>query len=188
MADPFDTGTVPTTEPESIVAGSYVAWQRELDLDSTLYSVAYRLTPTTGGTPLTVNGTTIDGGAVWTFVALSAVTGAWREGEYRWDIIVTRISDSEKALTETGVIRVFVSTADRRTHAEVMLAKIESLLSGRADDDIDNYTIKNRSISKMPVTDLIQWRDYYRAEIARTGGSSSAGGRPKNNTVRVRWI
>jgi hypothetical protein len=188
MADPFDTGTVRTTEPESIVAGSYVAWQRELDLDSTLYSVAYRLTPTTGGAPLTVNGTTTDGGAVWKFVALSAVTAAWREGEYRWDIIVTRISDSEKALTETGVIRVFVSTADRRTHAEVMLAKIESLLSGRADDDIDNYTIKNRSISKMPVTDLIQWRDYYRAEIARTGGSSSAGGRPKNNTVRVRWI
>lgn len=188
MADPFDTGTVPTTEPESIVAGSYVAWRRELDLDSTLYSVSYRLTPTAGGTPLTLTGTTIDGGAVWSFHALSAVTGAWREGEYRWDIIVTRISDSEKALTETGVIRVFVSTADRRTHAEVMLAKIESLLSGRADDDIDNYTIKNRSISKMPVTDLIQWRDYYRAEIARTGGSSSAGGRPKNNTVRVRWI
>jgi hypothetical protein len=188
MADPFDTGTVPTTEPESIVAGSYVAWQRELALDSTLYSVAYRLIPATGGNPLTVNGTTTDGGAVWKFVALSAVTAAWREGDYRWDIIVTRISDSEKALTETGVLRVFVSTADRRTHAEIMLVKIESLLSGRADSDVDNYTIKNRSISKMSVKDLMEWRDYYRAEIARTGGSSSAGGRPKNNTVRVRWI
>lgn len=188
MADPFDTGTVPTTEPESIIAGSYVAWQRKLDLSNTLYSVSYRLTPTTGGTPLTLTGTTVDGGAVWSFHALSAVTAAWPDGEYRWDMVVTRLSDSEKALTETGVIRVFASTADRRTHAEVMLAKIESLLSGRADDDIDNYTIKNRSISKMSVKDLMEWRDYYRAEIARTGGSSSAGGRPKNNTVRVRWI
>lgn len=188
MADPFDTGTVPTTEPESIIAGSYVAWQRKLDLSNTLYSVSYRLTPTTGGTPLTLTGTTVDGGAVWSFHALSAVTAAWPDGEYRWDMVVTRLSDGEKALTETGVIRVFASTADRRTHAEVMLAKIESLLAGRADSDVDNYSIKNRSISKMPVKDLIEWRDYYRAEIARTGGSSSSGGRPKNNTIRVRWI
>lgn len=188
MADPFDTGNVPTIEPESIVAGSYVAWQRALDLSNSLYSVAYRLTPTTGGTALTLAGTTVDGGAVWTFLALSAVTSAWREGDYRWDIVVTRLSDSETALTETGVLHVFASTADRRTHAEIMLAKIESLLSGRADDDIDNYSIKNRSISKMPVKDLIEWRDYYRAEIGRTGGSSSGAGRPKNNTVRVRWI
>lgn len=188
MADPFDIGTVPTIEPESIVSGSYVAWQRVLDLDNTAYSVAYRLTPTFGGAAVTLSGTTVDGGTVWTFVALSAVTSAWREGDYRWNIVVTRMSDSEVALTETGVLRVFASTADRRTHAEIMLAKIESLLSGRADDDIDNYSIKNRSISKMPVKDLIEWRDYYRAEIGRTGGSSSNAGRPKNNTVRVRWI
>ena len=188
MADPFDTGNLPTTEPESVVAGSFIAWQRTLDLDSTLYSVAYRLTPTAGGAAVTLAGVAVDGGAAWKFTALSAVTAAWPDGDYRWDIIVTRLSDSETALTETGVLRVFASTADRRTHAEVMLAKIESLLAGRADSDVDNYSIKNRSISKMPVKDLIEWRDYYRAEVARTGGSSSAGGRPKNNTVRVRWI
>lgn len=188
MADPFDTGNVPLTEPESVVAGSYVAWQRALDLDNTLYSVSYRLTPTAGGAAATLAGTTTDGGVTWKFVAASAITLAWRDGEYRWDIIVTRLSDNETALTETGVLRVFASTADRRTHAEVMLAKIESLLTGRADSDVDNYTIKNRSISKMPVKDLIEWRDYYRAEIARTGGSSSGAGRPKNNTIRVRWI
>lgn len=187
MADPFDTANVPTTEPESLVAGSYVAWNRKLDLSNTLYSVAYRLIPTSGGTPLTLTGTTVDGGKVWSFHALSAVTAAWREGEYRWDILITRLADSEVALTETGTMRVFASTQDRRTHAEIMLVKIESLLTGRAGSDVDNYTIKNRSISKMSVKELLEWREYYRSEVARTGGSATNAGRAKNNTIRVRW-
>jgi hypothetical protein len=187
MADPFDTSNVPLTEPESVVAGSYVAWRRELDLDNALYGVSYRLTPIAGGPTVTITGTTTDD-AVWLFEVASAVSAAWVPGTYRWDLIVTRLSDDETALTDTGTIRVFATTEDRRTHAEIMLVKIESLLTGRADSDVDNYTIKNRSISKMPVKELTAWRDYYRAEIARTGGSTSAAGRPKNNTIRVRWI
>lgn len=187
MADPFDTSAVPLTEPESIVAGSFAAWRRELVFAAATYTVKYRLTPVTGGAPVELAGSTTDG-LVWLFQALSAVTATWAGGDYRFDILVTRISDGEVALVETGRLRVFASTEDRRTHAEVMLVKIESLLSGRADSDVDNYTIKNRSISKMPVSDLMKWRDYYRAEVARTGGSTTGAGRPKNNTIRTRWI
>lgn len=187
MADPFDTTSAPLTEPESILIGSFTAWRREIELASALYSLKYRMTPTFGGTSIEVVGSTTDD-LVWTFDALSSVTSAWRAGTYRWDLIVTRLSDDEVAITETGMLRVFATSEDRRTHAEVMVAKIESLLAGRADSDIDNYTIKNRSISKMPVKELIEWRDYYRSEVARTGGSTTGAGRPKNNTIRVRFV
>lgn len=187
MADPFDTTSAPLTEPESILAGSFIAWRRELAIASADYGVKYRMTPTAGGAPIEVTGSTTDD-AIWTFTALSTVTATWLAGEYRWDLIVTRLSDSEVAVTETGMFRVFATSNDRRTHAEVMVAKIESLLSGRADSDVDNYSIKNRSITKMPVRELLEWRDYYRAEVARTGGSTTNTGRAKNNTVRVRFI
>jgi hypothetical protein len=184
MADPFETSNAAFYEPETVITGSYFAWRRQVDVSDDDYSVGYRLTPTAGGTTLTLTGSLSDTG-VWLFEALSAATATWAAGEYRWDLIVTRTADSEVIILGTGTLRVFASSDDRRTHAEVMVAKIESLLAGRADSDVDSYTIKNRSISKMTVTELTQWRDYYRAEVARTGGSSGA---TKNNTVRVRWI
>jgi hypothetical protein len=178
MADPFDTTSAPLTEPESILIGSFTAWRREITLSAATYSLKYRMIPTFGGAAIEIIGTTTDG-LIWTFDALSSVTSAWRAGTYRWDLIVTRLSDSEVAITETGMLRVFATSEDRRTHAEVMVAKIESLLAGRADSDIDNYSIKNRSISKMPVKELIEWRDYYRSEVARTGGSTTGAGKPR---------
>jgi hypothetical protein len=38
-----------------------------------------------------------------------------------------------------------------------------------------NYSIKNRSITKMSPKELVEWRDYYLVEIGRTGGSETAG-------------
>ena len=103
-------------------------------------------------------------------------------------MIVTRISDSESTIVQTGVVVLFATTDDRRTHAEVMVKKIESLLSGRADSDVESYSIKNRSITKMSVNELRDWREYYLAEISRTGGSTTGADRPSKNTLRVRWI
>lgn len=188
MADPFDTSVAPLTEPESIVAGSYTAWRRELDYDGDVFTIKYRLTPVAGGSVITVTGSTADG-AIWVFEAASSVTTSWRHGAYRWDMLVVRDSDGESTIIHTGVVQVFATTADRRTHAEIMVAKIESLLSGRADSDVENYSIKNRSLTKMSVSELMKWRDYYQAEVARTGGSiSSRSGRAKGNTIRVRFI
>ena len=187
MADPFDTSLAPLTEPESVVAGSYVAWRRELDYVAATFTVKYRMTPISGGTPVTITGSSADD-KIWTFEALSAATATWKHGDYRWDMLIVRNSDDETALLYSGMMKVFATTADRRTHAEIMVVKIESLLSGKADSDVSNYSIKNRSISKMSVAELTDWRDYYRSEVARTGGSSNNGITPKNNTLRVRFI
>lgn len=187
MTDPFDTSVSPVTEPESIVLGSYVAWRRELDYDDTLFNVKYKFTGSPSGSPVVeVSGT--KSGDYWIFELLSATTGAWTAGEYTWDLIVERISDSEKQFVYTGSIEFFDSTDDRRTHAEIMVAKINSILEGRAESDVESYTIKSRSISKMSIKELTDWREYYLAEIARTGGSVNTGGvNPDGKTLRVRF-
>jgi hypothetical protein len=187
MADPFDTTTAPITEPPSILIGVFTAWRRDLGYDPVTMTVKYRLTPATGGTVREITGTSSDG-EIWTFTIPSATSALWAAGQYRWDMLVTRISDSEFTIVQTGMFDLFLTTDDRRTHAEVMVKKIESLLSGRADSDVESYSIKNRSITKMSVNELRDWREYYLSEISRTGGSTTGADRPSANTIRVRWI
>ena len=57
------------------------------------------------------------------------------------------------------------ANADPRSHAEIMLGKIESLLSGRADADVASYSIAGRSLTKLEITELIEWRNYYKREV-----------------------
>jgi len=185
MADnPFDLSSAPTTEPASILAGYWVGWRRELDYDNTLFTLSYEIV--NSGHDSTVTGVKVDN--FWRFQISSADTDAFHTSRYRWDLIVTRISDGEKFVHSTGQLQGYATNADRRTHAEIMVAKIESILNGRADHDVESYSIKNRSITKMSVKELTEWRNYYLAEIQMTGGSDTNAARPKKNTVRVRFV
>jgi hypothetical protein len=81
------------------------------------------------------------------------------------------------------------SGADPRTHAEIMLNKIESLLQGRADKDVSSYSIQGRSIAKMSIVDLLQWRDYYRKEVSKERRDNAiALGKPTKTTMKVRFL
>lgn len=184
--NPFETNDRPTDEPESIVAGSFVAWRRLLEFDDALYSMRYDLIPLVAGPTLTIPGT--QDGSYWIFEISSAVSSGWAAGKYRINLVLVRTSDSEEAELETGSITVFASTEDRRTHAEIMVTKIESVLNGRADHDIESYNIKTRSLTRMSVSELTKWRDYYLDEVARTGGSSDKNNDAPSNTIRVRFI
>ena len=69
-----------------------------------------------------------------------------------------------------------------------MVEKIESILEGRADNDVNSYSINGRSLTKIPVTELMQFRAHYRAEYIkeqrkeRAENSVGTGG-----TVHVRF-
>ena len=186
MADPFDTTALPVTEPLSIVASSYAGWRKLLEYDALIFDIVYTMTPVTGGSVYTITGT--KSGDYWIFQALSSVTATWSAGDYRWDMKVVRKSDSETFILSTGHVTVFATSDDRRTHAEIMVDKIESVLNNRADHDIESYSIASRSLTKMSVKELMQWREYYLAEISRTGGSVTNDKMPRKNLLRVRWI
>lgn len=182
--NPFDLTTAPITEPVSILVGSWAGWRRELDYDDALFRLEYRFKNT--GHDHTVVGEQV--GDEWHFEISSEDSADFHAGDYRWDLFIVRLSDDEEYALSTGVMKAFASTSERRTHAEIMVAKIESLLAGRADADVMNYSIKNRSITKMSPKELTEWRDYYLVEIERTGGSVTSAQTTKRNTVRVRFI
>jgi len=62
-------------------------------------------------------------------------------------------------------------------------------LQGRADSDVSSYSIQGRSLSKMAINDLLQWRDYYRREVKKEKRDSDIkNGRGTSATVKVRFL
>ena len=100
-----------------------------------------------------------------------STTANYTAGDYRWQAYITRNSDSERLTIDSGTFEVAAnrsaSTADPRSHVKTMLDKIESILEGRADGDVAAYSINGRSLTKLDITDLLMWRDRYRADYLR---------------------
>ena len=175
MSNLFDAANAPTIEPDYIVKGDLVRWRKKgLAADnlypSSAYTAAYVARDATGAShEFTVNGTA--DGNDWLFTILSATSAAFDAGHHHWQFEITRTSDSERLTLQRGSFDVFedydTAGIDPRTHAEKMLTKIEAVLIGRADADVLSYSINGRSLSKMSPDDLIQWRDYYRREVAQ---------------------
>ena len=201
MTNPFDRTTFGETHPAHIVRGQFSGWRLDRDYDGSIYSLKYIIREVGASSetpPVEILGTfaTISGSDYWFFEVTGSTSDTWSftsDVEARWDLVLTRLSDSETAVLETGFLNVFGTNSDRRTHAELMLSKINSILEGRADSDVSSYSIKSRSISKMNIEELIMWRNYYIDEIRRTGGSvdnmDAPGGKTgRSGLLRVRFI
>ena len=163
---------IPEKEPVTIYKGETVVWNRK---DLTDYPVgSYAMSwsarlESNGGTAFTATVTEVDD--YYKFTLDNSATGGYTTGDYFWVLKVTQSSDSEELIIDSGKITVkdnyFGTTGDTRSHAKIMLDKIESILEGRADADVSSYSIQGRSLSKISINELLQWRDYYKAEYQK---------------------
>jgi hypothetical protein len=173
LANLFDTGNVPTTEPATIVSGDLLQWKRTdlgTDYANGSYTLSYKARlEGTGSTVITI--TASASGDDFLVSVGQSTTASYTAGDYRWQAYITRNSDSERLTIDSGTFEVAAnrsaSTADPRSHAKTMLDKLESILEGRADGDVAAYSINGRSLTKLDITDLLMWRDRYRADYLR---------------------
>lgn len=194
MANLFNASDAPTKEPETIVIGDYLIWKRTdlgTDYSNSLYTATYVARITGGGnTEVQVVGTA--SGSDYLFTVSSATSADFVVGLYHWQLEIKRNSDNNRIVVDRGnftaIADLDVNGADPRTHAEIMVGKIESILNGKADSDVSSYSIAGRSLTKMSFNDLIQARDYYKremlkestAELIRRGEATGA-------TIKVRF-
>ena len=81
-----------------------------------------------------------------------------------------------------------VSGVDPRSHAQIMVDKIESILEGKADADVASYSINGRSLTKMSFQDLTEARDFYKREYAKELRIEYAkNGEETGATIKVRF-
>lgn len=195
MANLFDPAQSPTVEPEVVVVGDFIQWRR-VDLGSdypnTDYTMTYVARITAGGsTEIQLTGTAYN--ADYLFTADSETSADFTPGFYHWQLEAVRNSDSNRIVIDRGFFTAVpdldVNGSDPRTHAEIMLAKIKSLLEGKADADVANYSIAGRSLTKLSFDELIKARDYYEEEYKKEVRKQRISkGQPSGATVKVRFL
>lgn len=194
MANLFDAANAPEGEPTIVTVGDFIQWKRSDLVDDyppSLYTATYIARITGGGAnEITLQGT--DETTHYLFSVSSAVSADFVPGYYHWQLEIVRNSDSERIVVDTGTftanVDLDVNASDPRTHAEIMVDKIESILTGRADSDVANYSIKDRSLTKLSISELLQWRDYYKLELRKEKTAQLiAKGETTGVTVKVRF-
>lgn len=191
----FDPANYPNTEPEVVVIGDRITWKRK-DLSDvyspTLYSLTYVARITGGGnTEIQIVANETNGEYV--IEVSSATSAGFTAGVYHWQAEILRESDSQRIVVDRGYFQAIedldVNGADPRTHAEIMLDKIESLLEGKADSDVANYSVAGRSLTKLSFAELVDARDYYKAELQKQKVAERIRrGKPTGATVKVRFV
>lgn len=195
MANLFDEANAPEGEPVKVVVGDFIQWKKT-ELASTYppatYSAEYVARVTAGGAS-EIKLPAIERSTYYLFQVSSATSAAFESGFYHWQLEVTETATGNRIVVERGEFEAIPDLdnngADPRTHAEIMLDKIEALLQGRADKDVSSYSINGRSIAKMSISDLLTWRDYYRKEVIKERRDNAiALGKPTKTTVKVRFL
>ena len=194
MANLFDPAQSPTTEPEKIVVGDFIQWRRtdlSEDYPNTLYTANYVARITKGGSseiqlPSTVYGED------YLFTVDSETSTDFNVGYYHWQLEIVRISDGNRIVIERGsftaIADLDVNGADPRSHAEIMVDKIQTILEGKADSDVSSYSINGRSLTKFSPSELLEWRDYYKKEFAKEKRAELiALGKKTNSTILMRF-
>lgn len=195
MANLFDESNAPEGEPLKVVVGDFIQWKKTALAEAyptATHSAQYVARITAGGSS-EITLAAIERPGYYLFQVPSATSEAFNPGFYHWQLEIIQTSTGNRIVVERGEFEAIpdldVNGSDPRTHAEIMLDKIESLLEGRADKDVTSYSIQGRSISKMSVADLLQWRDYYRKELAKERRDNAiALGRPTKTTMKVRFL
>jgi hypothetical protein len=172
MANLFDVANAPTTEPEKFAIGDFVQWKREDlvdDYPTATHSATWIARLASGtSSEITVNAT--ETSTYYLFTIPSATSSGFTQGHYHWQLEITETSSGNRIIIDSGTLDIEYDldvNVDPRSHAQIMIDKIESILQGKADADVSSYSINGRSLTKMSFQDLIDARDFYRKEYAK---------------------
>lgn len=167
----FDSANYLTIEPTELIVGDRWLWKRTdlgSDYPPASYSLKYSLR-LAGATATEIEITANESGSDYLIEVASTTTAGYTAGTYIWQAYITRTSDSERVMIASGVVDVIAnrdaSTSDPRSHARKVLDAIEAVIEGRASKDQEEYTIKDRSLKRTPLSDLLTLRNKYRAEV-----------------------
>jgi hypothetical protein len=196
LSNAFDRANYSTKEPNSLVLGDYWAWRRD-DLASDYpvgsYALTYEFHSDVGGggsKKFTLTATEADD--TYYIEAASSSTTSYSIGDYVWDAYITKTSDSNRVLVDSGRTTITENlantNADLRSHAKKVVDAIEAVIENRASMDQSSMSIAGRSLSRMSIDELLTFRDRYKAEylkeikLARIRNKQGSG-----NTVKVNF-
>jgi hypothetical protein len=124
-----------------------------------------------GASQLQAAGVAADGR--WT-VTLTASANVLPAGQYQWALLLSKGTGAslERYELARGVTTVelnpFAATAgNQQSQDEKELAALNAAIQARLTGDVSEYTIGDRSLKKIPLPELIKWRNAVQDRLAR---------------------
>lgn len=167
MKNLFDSANYPNQEPDELAIGSRWGWTRS-DITSVYptatYTLKYRFSL------LTSAGTLIEITASKTASAHvvdvgTNVTSDHTAGDYSWQAVIVRDSDSEEVVVDTGFVTLLPDVGDcavdTRSHNYKVLTAIRATIEGTATRDQMSYSIAGRSLSRRSMDELLKLKTHY---------------------------
>lgn len=194
MANLFDADQAREGEPTEIVVGDFIQWKRSDLVDDyplSEYSVEY-VARITGGGSSEIKIAATETGGTYLITVDSATSADFVAGYYHWQLEVTKTSTGDRVVVDRGAFTAVVdlddNQADPRLFEEKMLAKIETILLGKADADVSSYSIAGRSLTKYSYQELQDLHDQYEAKVNRYKQLERIKlGKSTHHTVKVRF-
>ena len=193
MANKFDSTNYPTSEPNELQLGDFWAWKRtdlSTDYPTASYALSYEFNLVDGSTAANFTLTATESNDEY-IIEVSNTT-SYTSGEYNWVAYITRSSDSARIKLSEGFTEIqenyATTTSSVRSHAKKVLDAIEAVIENRATMDQSSMSIAGRSLSRLTIDELLQFRDRYKAEYlkevkkARIKNKKDSG-----NTIKVRF-
>lgn len=157
-------------EPLVLVAGDTWQWDRKdlTDYPASVWTLKYYLLKTDKQIVITASAN----GDYFRVNVPATVTATYPSGTYRWHAYVSNAS-GERYKVDEGNIEIkpdFASQIigyDSRSEVKKILDAVEAALLGRATKDQLSYSIGGRSISKIPISELLKFRDKFKIEYQR---------------------
>ena len=193
MANLFDEANAVTIIPEEIIVGDFSQFKLtaySIDYPNNLYTMRFVARISTGNnSEIKLDATASGDDYLFTFTSSS--TANYDVGHYYYQIEIERDSDNSRVTVDRGELEVrtdFDNNVDPRSHAEIMLGKIETILEGKADSDVSSYSINGRSLTKFSPQELIDWRTFYKQEVSAIKKRERIKhGRRTNSTILGRF-
>jgi len=193
MANKFDSTNYPTTEPNELQLGDFWAWKRidlSTDYPTASYSLSYEFNLVDGSTAANFTLTATESNDE--YLIETSNTTSYTAGEYNWVAYITRSSDSARIKLTEGFTEIqenyATTTSSVRSHAKKVLDAIEAVIANRATMDQSSMSIAGRSLSRLTIDELLQFRDRYKAEYLKEVKKARIKNRKDSgNTIKVRF-
>lgn len=173
--------------PEKLTAGYQWAWKRA-DISSTYptdtYSLKYVFTAMFASATHVFTTQKVNGVHIAT---VSSVDSAIAAGDYRWQAVIIRDSDSVEVVADEGFIEVAEKEGATSNHVYKVLLAIRATIEGIATEEQQSYSIAGRSLSRYTHTELVMLeKDYSRRWEKEKNAVLKASGRTASTTVKIR--
>ncbi len=181
--------------PAIIYAGDTVKWNEPATADYSSaagWTATFALRHATGNDALNITGVA-DGVGGWNFTITAVQSAGLHVNGHYWQIAVTK--DGERYTLGTGTLETKANipasgnTYDGRSQAQIDLEAVRAEMRARiTGGSVQEYTIGNRSLKKIPMADLIALETKLKADVARDARADRmAKGMNSGRAVYVRF-